>query len=105
MTHFEREREAQELSSVLPSLSTLDLRQLRAWLADVLLNGTDLHRDIAEVRGQIIHAEIFRRECSGKDDPKVAPVLHTGLLKSIFSAPQKVYRRDWAWNFCTRLPQ
>jgi hypothetical protein len=64
LSHEQREREAQFAAKHAALLSLPGLRIARARLADLLEKG-DVHPELIEratIRGQVIHAEIQRRE-------------------------------------------
>jgi hypothetical protein len=62
MTHLQREEEIQVVLRALPYIPTADLRRLRAWLLDMIEKHGDRHRDICTLRGELVHAEVQRRE-------------------------------------------
>ncbi len=63
LTHSEREIETQRVNRVLPLLKDEWLRVLRAWYLDCLeLHPPPIAREYVHLRGELIHAEIAKRE-------------------------------------------
>ncbi len=62
LSHLDRERIAQGIERQLKFISDDDLRQLRAWLLDVIQLEMTVHMELAELVGTMVHAEVSRRE-------------------------------------------
>lgn len=56
------ERHRQFALEAVKHLPLDELKQLRAWLAEVLEGGKTAYIDYARLRGEIVHTEIVRRE-------------------------------------------
>lgn len=62
LSHLQRERHVQAIRRQLKVIRTEHLRLLRAWLLDVVQGERTAHLELATLRGELIHAEVERRE-------------------------------------------
>jgi hypothetical protein len=62
MTHEERERDQQWVRDMARTMSTDTLRTARARLLDIVEAARDNAHEVLVLRGQVVHAEIIRRE-------------------------------------------
>lgn len=64
MTQLEAEQERQNVQTLMKNIRTADLRLVRAHLADIVTSGRTLDIGRASLRGQLVHAEVLRREAA-----------------------------------------
>ena len=64
MTNLQREIRSREATVWIRSISTEELRKVRAYFADVLEKGLSGYTELVSLRGQYAHAEILKREQS-----------------------------------------
>lgn len=62
LTHLEEEEERQRVQQALAGVETDQLRRARAWFLDLIKQPEFRYPRLVELRGQIVHAEIERRE-------------------------------------------